>query len=149
MNRRVAKDIILIAAIGTAYYFLYMNMVGIAAAIAFPDWYVSFAQENKALSLVLFSMVTTVPAAALAAVLAGFSIAKLVSDHRIWWGVVIVIAVTIYSVLTLNLNGGFVTSLTTFILPSSLIDIPMLIAWWTFLPLSIALFVWRSRTRNE
>ena len=149
MNSRVAKDVVLIAAIGVAYYFLYTNLVGVAAAIAFPEWYVPFAQENKALSLVLFSMVTTVPAAALAAVLAGFSIAKLVSDHRIWWGVGIVIGITIYSVLTLNMNGGFLASLSTFVLPSSVIDVPMFIAWWTFLPLSIALFVWRSKASNE
>lgn len=149
MNSRVAKDLVLIAAIGVAYYFVYTNVVGIAAAIAFPEWYVPFAQENKALSLVLFSMVTTVPAAALAAVLAGFSIAKLVSGHRIWWGVAIVIGITLYSVLTLNLNGGFFESLTVFILPSSVIDVPMIIAWWTFLPLSIALFIWRSQKRNE
>jgi hypothetical protein len=149
MNSRVAKDIGLIAAIGIAYYFLYTNVVGIAAAIAFPEWYVPFAQENKALALVLFSMVTTVPAAAMAAVLAGYSIAKLVSDHRVWWGVVIVVGITLYSVLTLKLNGGFLTSLTSFVVPSSVIDVPMLIAWWTFLPLSIALFVWRSKARSE
>jgi hypothetical protein len=149
MNSRVAKDLVLIAAIGVAYYFVYTNVVGIAAAIEFPDWYVPFAQENKALSLVLFSLVTTVPAAALAAVLAGFSIAKLVSDHRIWWGVAIVIGVTLCSVLTLNVQGGFIASLTTFVLPTSVIDVPMFIAWWTFLPLSIALFIWRSKARNE
>ena len=149
MNSRVAKDLVLIGAIGFAYYFLYTNVVGIAAAIAFPEWYVPFAQENKALSLVLFSMATTVPAAALAAVLAGFSIARLVSKRRIWWGVAIVIGTTLYSVLTLNAHGGFIASLSTLVLPSSVIDVPMFIAWWTFLPLSIALFVWRSKARNE
>ena len=149
MNSRVAKDLFLIAAIGVAYYFVYTNVVGIAAAIAFPEWYVPFARENKALSLVLFSLVTTVPAAALAAVLAGFSIAKLVSDHRIWWGVAIVIGITLHSVLTMNVHGGFLASLTSFVLPSSVIDVPMIVAWWTFLPLSIALFVWRSKARND
>jgi hypothetical protein len=149
MNREVAKDLVLIAAIGVAYYFVYTNAVGIAAAIAFPEWYVPFAQGNKVLSLVLFSLVTTVPAAALAALLAGFSIAKLVSGHRIRWGVAIVIGVTLYSILTLNVHGGFVALLTTFVLPSSVIDVPMIIAWWAFLPLSVALFDWRSKAHNE
>lgn len=149
MSSRVAKELTLIAAIGVAYYFLYTNVVGVAAAIAFPDWYVPFAQENKALSLVLFSLITKVPAAAFAAALAGYPIAKLVSDHRVWWGIVIVVGITLYSVLTLNVNGGFLASLTTIVLPSSVIDVPMLIAWWTFLPLSIALFVWRSESKIE
>ncbi len=145
MNSKVARDFLLIAIIGTAYYFLYTNLVGIAAAVAFPEWYVPFAQENKALSLILFAMITTVPAAALAAVLAGFSIVKLTSDHRIWWGLAVVICNTLFSTLTLDLDGGFFNSL----LPSSVIDIPMLIAWWTFLPLSVALFVRRSRANSE
>jgi hypothetical protein len=149
MNSRVAKDFVLIVVIGFVYYVLYTNVVGFAAAIAFPDWYVPFAQENKALSLILFSMVTTVPAAASAAVLAGFSIVKLVSNHQIWWGVAIVIARTLRSALALSDQGGFLASLSTFVLPTSVIDVPMTIAWWTFLPLSIALFVWRSKARNE
>ncbi len=149
MNSKVARDFLVIAIIGTAYYFLYTNLVGIAAAVAFPEWYVPFAQENKALSLILFAMITTVPAAALAAVLAGFSIVKLTSDHRIWWGIAIVICITLFSALSLNLNGSFFNSLTVLMVPSSLIDIPMLIAWWAFLPLSVALFVWRSRASSE
>jgi len=149
MKSKVARDIVLIAIIGTAYYFVYTNLVGVAAAIAFPEWYVPFAQQNKVLSLVLFSMATTVPAAALAAVLAGFLVVKLTSDHRIWWGVLIVMGVTLFSSLTSELNDSFLESLSIFVLPSSVIDIPMLLAWWTFLPLSVALFLWRSETQGE
>ena len=149
MNSKMTKDFALIAVIGSAYYFLYTSLVGMAAAIAFPEWYVPFAQENKALSLILFSMVTTVPAAALAAILAGYSIVKLVSGHRVWWGIAIVIGITLYSALSLDLNGNFIKSLAALILPSSVIDVPMLIAWWTFLPMSIGLFVWRSAAKSE
>lgn len=149
MNSRVAKDLILIAAIGIAYDFLYTNFVGIAAAIAFPEWYIPFAQENGVLSLVLFSMVTTVPAAALAAVLAGFSIAKLISDNRIWWGIAVVICMSLYSAVATELDGGFINYMKLLLVPSSVINVPMFIAWWTFLPLSIALFVWRSEVKSE
>ena len=149
MNSKLARDFLAIAIIGTAYYFLHTNLVGIAAAVAFPDWFVPFAQENKVLSLILFAMITTVPAAALAAVLAGLSIVKLTSDHRIWWGIAIVICITLFSAQRLDLNGSFFNSLTALMLPSSVIDIPMLIAWWTFLPLSVALFVWRSRAITD
>ena len=145
MNSKVARDFLLIAIIGTAYYFLYAILVGIAAAFGFPEWYVPFAQENNVLSLILLNMITTVPAAALAAVLAGFSIVKLTSDHHIWWGIAIVICNTLFFTLPLDLDGGFFNSL----LPPSMIEIPMFVAWYTFLPLSVALFVRRSRANSE
>lgn len=111
MNTKVAKNFLIVTVIGIAYYFVHVNLVGIAAAVAMPDWYIPFARENKALSLILFAMVTTVPAAALAAVVAGFSITKFVSDHRVWWCVSVVICITIYSVMTAPLDGGFLDSL--------------------------------------
>ncbi len=149
MDSRIAKDFLLIAIIGTAYYFLYTNLVGIAAAVAMPEWFVPFAQENKALSLILFAMVTTVPAAAFAAVIAGFSIVKLISDHRVWWGISVVICISLYSAVATDLDGGFLNYMRLMLLPSSVIQIPMAIAWWTFLPLSVALFVWRAKSKSE
>ena len=149
MNRKVAKDLVLTAVIGSAYYFLYANLVGTAAAIAFPEEYVRFARENMTLSLILFSMVTTVPAAALAALLAGYSVVRLVSCHRIWWAVAIVVGATLFSADKFGMNGRFVSSLVAFVLPSSVADVPMLIAWWTFLPLSVALFAWRYAAKDN
>jgi len=149
MDSRIAKDFLLIAIIGTAYCFLDTNLVGIAAAIAMPEWFVSFAQENKALSLVLFTMVTTVPAAAFAAAVAGFSIVKMMSSHRVWWGVSVVVCVSLFSALATDLDGGFMNYLELMLLPSSTANIPMMIAWWTFLPLSVALFVWRAKSKSE
>lgn len=148
MNSKVAKDLALTTVIGAAYYFLYINLVGIAAAIAFPEEYARFAREHMTLSLIIFYMVTTVPAAALAAILAGYSVVRLVSNHRIWWAVAIVVGATLYSAYQFGMNGRFVPSLTAFVLPSSVVDVPMVIAWWMFLPLSVALFAWRYAARD-
>lgn len=143
MNQKAARDILLIAMIGGAYYLLHSSLVGLAAAVALPDGYVAFAQDHSTLALILFAIVTTVPAAALAAVPAGLLVARVTRDRAVLWAVAIVIGVTLYYAILTDLGGGFLQSLKVVALPSSVINIPMTIAWWTFLPTSAAVFAWR------
>ena len=140
MDKEFARNSVAFLLVAVGYYFVYTNLVGIAAAIAFPDWYVEFAYNNKTLSLVLFSLVTTVPAAAVAAVFAGFVMTKIITQHHLWYGVLIVVCVTVYSVLTTNIGGGVAETLSAFVVPSSVIQVLMILAWWLFLPLAAFYF---------
>ena len=134
------RDLFFAVAIGVAYYCTYTSLVGIAAAIAFPDWYVAFAKDNKAIALLLFRLVTILPAAALASALAGFAISRTVNSDHVTWAVLIVVGATAFAAGQLHLNRSFVDSLWVMVLPSSMIDVPLIIAWWVFLPLSVAVF---------
>lgn len=140
MDKEFARNSVGFLLVAVGYYFAYTNLVGIAAAIAFPDWYVSFANDNKTLSLVLFSLVTTVPAAAVAALFAGFVMTKIFAQNHLWYGVSIVICVTAYSVFATGIGGGLVDKLGLLVVPSSVIQLPMLLAWWLFLPLAALYF---------
>lgn len=146
---KLAHNMILVVIVGVAYYLIHTKLVGFAAAIAYPDWYKSFAQQNMALSLILFSLVTTVPAAAVAALIAGTAIVRLTTSHRVLWAVLIVIGVTAYSAYRMNLGGSFGASLKATLIPINITHVPGLIAWWTFLPLSIAVFAYRSNRKHS
>ena len=146
MNKEFARNGVAFLLVAVGYYVVYTNLVGVAAAIAFPDWYVAFANNNKTLSLVLFSLVTTVPAAAVAAVFAGFVVTKIITRHHLRYGVSIIVCVTAYSVFTTSIDGGLVEKLSAFVVPSSLIQVPMILAWWLFLPLAAFYF---SRGKTE
>lgn len=147
MGREFARNNIAFLLVAVGYYFVYTNLVGIAAAIAFPDWYVSFAHDNKALSLVLLSLVTTVPAAAVAALIAGFMMAKLITRYHLSYGIAIVICITVHAAITSNVGAGFAEKFAFFVLPSSVIQVPLIVAWWLFLPLAALYF--SRRYANE
>ena len=134
------RDLFFAVAIGVVYYYAYTTFVGIAAAIAFPDWYVSFAKDNKIVALTLFRLVTVVPAAALASVLAGFAVSRIVNSDQVTWAALIVVGATAFAAGQLHLNRSFVDSLWAMVLPSSIIDVPLIIAWCVFLPLSVTVF---------
>ena len=136
MDKDLARNGVAFLVVAVGYYFVHTNLVGIAAAIAFPDWYIPFANDYKKLSLVLFSLVTTVPAAAFAALLAGFVMMKLITRHHLLYGISIVVSVTIYMALTTNIDAGLADKIALFVVPSSVIEAPMMLAWWLFLPLA-------------
>ena len=140
MDKEFARNSLAFLLVAVGYYFVYTNLVGIAAAIAFPEWYVSFASNNKALSSVLFSLVTTVPAAAVAALFAGFVMTKIITRHHLWYGISIIICVTAYSVFTTSIGGGLIDKLAIFVVPSNVNQVPMILAWWLFLPLAVLYF---------
>ncbi len=144
MDKEFARNSVAFLLIAVGYYFVYTNLVGIAAAIAFPDWYVEFANNNKRLSLVLFSLVTTVPAAAVAAVFAGFVMTKIITKHHLWYGVLTIVCATAYAVFTTSIGGGLAEALNAFVVPSSVIHVPIILAWWLFLPLAAFYFSRRS-----
>lgn len=146
MSTRAARNAVAIALIGGAYYLLHAYLVGIAAAIALPDQYHDFAQQYTVLTLIMFAMMTTVPAAALAAIPAGFLISRVTTKDAVLSAIAVIIGVTLLYAHQSDVSGAL-RALKAIVLPSSVIEMPLIVAWWTFLPLSAAFFA--SRVRRE
>jgi hypothetical protein len=125
---------------GVAYYFLHTNLVGIAAAIAAPRWFVPFMQEHQVLGLVLFSLVTTVPAVAISAALTGYVLARFAPDKYFLYGLLSVCIVELILILQSASVHGFWGALHYYSLPLNAIRVPMFIAFWSFLPLATMYF---------
>lgn len=149
MHRKAVKDVVRVAAVGVAYYFVHTTTVGIAAAIPFPGQFMAFAQEHTVFSFLVFTLMTKGLAAAISALLAGFALARFVSSNQVWWGVAIIVGLSLYSALNFDTLFGRIASLRALVWPASVFDVPMIVAWWTFLPLSIALFVRRFDAQSD
>ena len=149
MHRKAVKDVVRVAAIGVAYYFVHTTTVGIAAAIPFPDQFAAIAQEYTVLSFLVFTLMTKGLAAAISALLAGFAIARFLSSNQVWWGVAIIVGLSLYSALTFDTLFARIASLRALVRPGSVFDVPMIVAWWTFLPISIWLFVRRFDAKTD
>ncbi|MFK8051998.1 MAG: hypothetical protein AB8F65_03410 [Woeseiaceae bacterium] len=147
MNKVNRRDFLISLIIGIAYYCLHTNLGGVAAAVALPKQFVPFSQHYPSTALLLFSLVTTIPAAAFAAGVAGYAVAKWVPKHQVFWGIAIVIGVTLFSAWRFDLYGSYLANLKFFVIPQDMTFLPMMAAWWLFLPLSVAWFVRRSTRR--
>ena len=135
-----ARDIAVVAAVGVGFYFIHSYLVGFAAAIAAPDWFVPFMRENQIIGLAIFSLMTTVPAAAIAASIAGFTLSKLVTTRHFVFGLFAVLVAIFVATLANDFGHGFFGNLRINALPSHGYDLPMFVAIWFFLPFAALLF---------
>ena len=135
-----ARYIIVIAAVGVGFYYLHSYLVGYAAAIAAPNWFIPFMQENQVLGLAVFSLMTTVPATAIAACVAGYVLSKLVTERQFASGLLAVVVAILWATLTVDYGHGFLGNLRINALPTQGFDLPMFVAIWFFLPLAALLF---------
>ena len=140
------RDVSVIAAVGIGFYYLHSYLVGYAAAIAAPDWFVPFMRENPVIGLALFSLVTTVPATAIAASAAGFALSRLVATRHFVFGLLAVLVAILVATLAVDYGHGFFGNLRINAFPSQGYDLPMFLAIWFFLPLAALLFGRRTKT---
>ena len=147
MKHYRARDVAVIVLGGIAFYYLHVNLVGIAAAIAAPDWFVPFMHQNQTIGLILFALVTTVPATALAAGIIGFVLSRIVDARYFVIGLLAVCAAVLFGAFTVDYGFGFLGDLRRTVLPSHWIDVPMILALWLFLPLTMLFF--GSRKEQE
>lgn len=141
------RNISVIVAVGIGFFYLYSYLVGYAAAIAAPDWFVPFMRESPMIGLALFSLVTTVPAIAIAASVAGFVLSKLVATRYFVFGMLAVFVTMLVATLTVDYGRGFFGDLRINAFPSQGYDLPMFLAIWFFLPLA-TLFFGRRTSRD-
>ena len=140
-----ARDIAIVAAVGIGFYYIQSYLVGYAAAIAAPDWFVPFMRENQVLGLAILSLMTTVPATAIAACVAGFVLSKLVTTRHFVFGLIAVFVAILAATLAVDYGHGFFGNLRMNALPSHVYDLPVFLAVWFFLPLAAVLFGRRIR----
>lgn len=140
MNDNVMKRTAVIAVAGIVYYFLYTNLVGIAAAIAAPRWFVSFMQEHQVLGLILMSLVTTVPAAAISAAIVGYALARFLSGRYLLFGFLAVCVMVLLMTVMADYGHGFWGDFHMNLFPRYIFAVPMFLALWLFLPLATYYF---------
>ena len=149
MERFGARNVAVIFVGGLAFYYLYSNLVGIAAAIAAPEWFIPFMQEHQVLGLVIFALVTTVPAAAIGAGVSGFVLSRFVKGKYFLTGVLTVCVAVLVATITVDYGFGFLGDLRRNALPSTWLDVPMIVALWLFLPLATFYFGRRRERRRD
>ena len=139
INARL-QDAVIAVLIGVGFFVAHYFLIGLAAAIAFPDWYRAFAEEYPALSLALFSLVTLVPAIAMASIISAYFLVKFVSSQHFVYGIVSLIVATL---LTAALSGPYLSyfeALSVSVIPSHVVDVPRYLAYWCTLPLVASYF---------
>ncbi|MEO0852948.1 MAG: hypothetical protein AAFY15_05525 [Cyanobacteria bacterium J06648_11] len=124
---------------GILYYYIYSNLVGMGAAIAAPEWFIPFMREHRILGLNLFSLATTVPAAAIGATIMGFGLSRILKGQYFFFGLLAVCVMVVFSTLVVDYGRGFWGGLRMTALPHHL-AIPMFFAQWLFLPLATMFF---------
>ena len=149
MSDNVLKSTAVIVVAGVAYYFLYTNLVGIGAAIAAPQWFVPFMQEHQVLGLILMSLVTTVPAAAISAALMGYAIARFLTGKYFLCGFLTVCVMVVLMTLMADYGHGFWGDLHENLIPRYFFAVPMFVALWLFLPLATVYFGRRNERVGE
>ena len=138
----------LVIVAGVIYYFLFTRLVGFAAAIAAPSWFVPFLREHPSMGLLLMSLVTHLPAVALGAAIVGYVIARLLPDRHFFFGVLTVCVTVLFSALVAADGIGFWVQLRDSVIPRYLFFVPTTLALWIFLPLAAHVFG-RNRNRND
>lgn len=149
MEQFRTREVAVVILGGLAFYYLYSNLVGFAAAIAVPDWFVPFMRENQSIGLILFALVTTVPAAAVGAGLAGFVLSRFVDARYFVTGLLVVGVAVLAATVSVDHGFGFLDALRRTALPSDWIDVPMIIALWFFLPLTMLFFGGRKNRKID
>ena len=113
--------------------------MGVGAAIAAPEWFVPFMRENPIIGQNLLSLVTTVPAAAIGAIVMGFGLARVLKGQYFLFGLLAVCVMVVLHTLVVDFGRGFLGGLRMHALPHYL-AIPMFFAQWLFLPLATLFF---------
>lgn len=143
------REIAVIVLGGFAFYYLHSNLVGIAAEIAAPDWFVPFMREHQVIGLVLFALVTTIPAAAIGAGIAGFVLSRFVDARYFLTGLLTVCVAILAATVFVDYGFGFLGDLRRNALPSHWVDVPIIVALWLFLPLAMLFFGNRKERRRD
>ncbi len=148
MESGLKRSAAVVIGAGIIYYFLYSNLVGIAAAIGAPSWFVPFMQEHNVLGFIFLSLVTTVPAVAISAALVGYVLARLLTSKYFLQGFLTVCVMVLLSSLMFDYGPGFWSDLRVSVLPPHIMHVPMYFALWLFLPLATVFFGGRKERGN-
>ena len=140
MEQNRIRELAVIVLGGFAFYYLHSNLVGLAAALAAPDWFLPFVRENQDIGLVLFALVTTIPAAAIGAGISGFVLSRFVDARYFLTGLLIVCVAILAATVSVDHGFGFLGDVRRNALPSRWMDVPMMVALWLFLPLAMVFF---------
>ncbi|MEL6171909.1 MAG: hypothetical protein AAFR02_07830 [Pseudomonadota bacterium] len=133
------RDAAVVTVAGILYYYIYSNLVGMGAAIVAPEWFAPFIREHRILGLNVFSLATTVPAAAIGATIMGLGLARILKRQYFFFGLLTVCVMVVFSTLVVDYGRGFWGGLRMNALPHYL-AIPMFFAQWLFLPLATMFF---------
>lgn len=124
--------------VGVFYYWLYVSVVGVAAAVPVSPTLLAPLEGHPSLAVILISLLTTIPAGALAAVVAAILLVKVVPNNQLLWSWIIVVSCTGYAFLRTVSMSDLSVAL-AWLFPSDVAFLPSLLAWWLFLPLSVYL----------
>ena len=149
MQGHALKNTAVAIAAGIVYYYVVSNLVGTAAAIAAPNWFIPFMQQHQVLGLVLMSLVTTVPAVALSATLIGYGLARLLDRQYFLLGLLTVCVMVVFSTLNVNYGRGFWGGLRMNALPPELYAITIVLAHWLFLTIATQIFGKRRTLQSQ
>ena len=146
-NRWFHPFVVVLAA-GVVYYFLFTRLLGYAAAIAAPSWLLPLMEQNPSTGLLVMSLLTHIPAIAIAAAIVGYALARLLPRQHFFLGVLTVCTMVLFSAVAATGGLGFWVQLRESVIPRYLFAVPTLIALWSFLPVAAHLFARSRRSRN-
>lgn len=131
----------LLAAVGIAlvYRWVYVNLVGVAAAIPFSTDFFSLFDNNATVSLLVVMLLTTVPAALLSAMVGAFLIVSLLPRGQFRWALAMVVVITLCEMLRVTLKWDLQMAISGYLMPDFVGYVPAWLAWWCSLPLSVVL----------
>lgn len=125
---------------GTVYHWVYTTLVGIAASVPAPRWFVPLLQEHQTLGLTLMSFVTTVPAAAISAAIVGFALSRFLTDRFVLGGFLSVCVMVFVTTMLTDYGRGVWNDLWQLLVPQHVSAVPMALALWVFLPVATDYF---------
>lgn len=139
------RSVVFGAIFGVLLYLILAYALGFAAALAFPPWYTPFALENKVLSLVIWSLVTSVPLIVVVSATLGWILSRLVAGKFLAAGLVAVFVAMLVNFVGSVADLGVIRAIWVVFVPNHWIEIPTYVALYCSLP--IATWYW-GRRRN-
>ena len=138
-----------VLAAGVVYYFVVTRLLGYAAAIAAPSWLFPFMEQHPSAGLLIMSLLTHIPAIAVAAAIFGYGLARLLPSRHFLFGVVTVCVMGLLAAVVAIGGLGFWVQLRESVIPRYVFAVPTLIALWLFLPIAAQWFARSRRSKDN
>ncbi len=131
---------------GIVFFYVDSYLVGFAAAIAFPSWYAEFAASYSRLSFAIWDMVTIVPITVAVSVAVGALLARAIDRRYFVSGLAAVLVAVVFASLIASTDQSWLAAFRNHALPTYSFQIPLYLAIWLSLPLSVQHFGVRGKS---
>ena len=138
-----------VLAAGVVYYFVVTRLLGYAAAIAAPSWLFPFMEQHPSAGLLIMSLLTHIPAIAVAAAIFGYGLARLLPSRHFLFGVVTVCVMVLLAAVVAIGGLGFCVLLLVCVFWLFVFEVLTLLALWVFLAIAAQWFARSRRSKDN